>query len=110
MGGQKKRALLAQLGPKTVSDLAGWKYPKWAEAVCCLAPVGAAGALDVSNKANMMNINKALDKEHEGSSLAELLEAPISALEGISEKQAQIFNAIGLKTIKDLGTWKYFNW
>merc|ERR1712228_971851 len=108
--GGKRSKLLAQLGPKTVDDLAKWKFARWAEAICIMEPLAKAGMQNFSDMKNMMNINKALDSEWEGSSLNELLEAPISALEGVSERQGKIFKSLGIKTIQDLGTWKYYIW
>ncbi|MDK2125879.1 hypothetical protein [Parachitinimonas caeni] len=56
-----------------------------------------------------MNINKALDKEYETKPLKELVNAPVAALEGVSEKDAQLLKeAFNIKTIGDLGTNKFF--
>ena len=54
-----------------------------------------------------MNIRKAVDKSFETKNLRELLEAPVSALEGISERQAQLLSELGVRTIRDLGEWKF---
>jgi len=49
-----------------------------------------------------MNINKGLKKEYLNMSFTELLNAPVSALEGISEKQAELlYEALHIKTIDD---------
>jgi len=54
-------------------------------------------------------LDKVLDKAFEDKSLAELLAAPPSALAGLAEKHdAQLFEALGIKTIGDLGTNKFF--
>ena len=37
-----------------------------------------------------MNINKAVDKAFEGKSLRELANAPVSALQGVSENDAKL--------------------
>merc|ERR1712137_1083562 len=97
--------ILSKLGPKTMKDLGSWKFARWAEAVCTMAPLAEAGARDFSHAKDMMNINKALDEEWEGHSFKELLDAPVSALEGVSEAQGIIFKQLGIKTIQDLGTW-----
>jgi hypothetical protein len=58
-----------------------------------------------------MNIDNALDKAYEGKSLKELLDAPVEALQGVSEGDAQkLQEAFNIKTIKDLATSKYFTW
>lgn len=56
-----------------------------------------------------MNINKALDKEFETKPLKEVLDAPVSALEGVSDGDAEHLKAaFNIKTIRDLATNKYF--
>lgn len=56
-----------------------------------------------------MNLNKALDKAHEGKPLKELVDAPVDAIEGISKGDAEKLQAaFGIKTIGDLGRNKYF--
>ncbi len=54
-----------------------------------------------------MNINKAMDKAYENLTLNELVELPISALEGISEKGGEALSKyFKVKTIKDLAELK----
>lgn len=58
-----------------------------------------------------MNLNKALDKAFEGKTLKEILEAPVSALAGVSEKDGQLLEeALQIKTVGDLAKNKYFIW
>lgn len=58
-----------------------------------------------------MNINKALDKAYETKSLKEIADAPVAALEGVSDADAELLaKAFNIKTIRDLGTSKYFQW
>ncbi|KWX05869.1 hypothetical protein TH66_00615 [Carbonactinospora thermoautotrophica] len=55
------------------------------------------------------DLNKILDKAWEDKPLAELLEAPVSALAGVSEGDAELLaKAFGVKTIADLGSNRYF--
>jgi len=108
--GPRRCSLIAKLGPKTVSDLASWKYAKVSAALCELAPLQQEGSRDLSHQEACMNINKILDKEWEGSSLPELLDAPISAFAGITEAHAPTIKSLGLKCIKDLGSWKFYSW
>ena len=57
-----------------------------------------------------VELSKALDKAYEGKSLAEILDAPVSALSGVSEADAEhLAAAFNIKTVKDLGTNKYFS-
>jgi hypothetical protein len=58
-----------------------------------------------------MNIDKALMKEYEGKSFKELVNAPIGAIAGISDSDAEHLKAaFNVKTIKDLATLKYVLW
>lgn len=55
-----------------------------------------------------INLYKALDKEFQGKSLKEILEAPIAAFSGISEDGGKILaDKFHIKTIGDLANWKF---
>ena len=55
-------------------------------------------------------LDKALDKAYEGKSVEELLDSPVAALAGVSEGDAEHLKAaFGNKTVRDLGTNKYFH-
>jgi hypothetical protein len=57
----------------------------------------------------MLGIEKKLDKEFQGKSAQELAGSPVSALNGLSESDAELLlKAFNIKTIKDLGTNKFF--
>ncbi len=52
-----------------------------------------------------------LDKQYEQSDLQELINAPVSALAGVSDGDAELLGrAFSIKTVGDLGTNKYFRW
>jgi hypothetical protein len=56
-----------------------------------------------------VGLNKALDKAYENSSLSKVLDAPVSALAGVSDGDAEKLGAaFNIKTVRDLGTNKYF--
>ncbi len=56
-----------------------------------------------------VNLGKALDKDWEDKSIDEVLAAPVSVLAGITDSDAEHLKAaFGIKTVKDLGTNKYF--
>lgn len=56
-----------------------------------------------------LTLDKALDKAYESSSLTELLDAPVAALAGVSEGDAEhLAAAFNIRTVRDLGTNKYF--
>lgn len=50
---------------------------------------------------------KKLDKSFEDKSVAEILDAPPSALAGLTEKHDEIFAQLGIETVRDLGSNKY---
>jgi hypothetical protein len=57
----------------------------------------------------ILNINKAVDKAFESKSLKEIADAPVDALEGVSAGDAELLaKAFNIKSIRDLGTNKYF--
>ena len=55
------------------------------------------------------DLSKALDKAYEEKSLAELVDAPVSALAGVTENDAKLLlEAFNIKTVGDLGRNKFF--
>jgi hypothetical protein len=55
------------------------------------------------------DLSKALDKAYEEKSLGELVDAPVSALAGVTENDAKLLGeAFGIKTVGDLGRNKFF--
>ncbi|MFY9226492.1 MAG: hypothetical protein WAQ98_27705 [Blastocatellia bacterium] len=58
-----------------------------------------------------MDLKDMLDKEYETKSPKELVDAPVSALQGISEEGGKALEkALRVKTIGDLAKCKYFQW
>jgi hypothetical protein len=57
----------------------------------------------------MQGVEPKLDKAWHGKSAQELADAPVSALKGVSEGDAELLQkAFNIKTVKDLGTNKFF--
>ncbi len=57
----------------------------------------------------MADIKHLVDKAYESQDFSELVNAPVDALEGVSQGDAELlFKAFGIKTVRDLGTNKYF--
>lgn len=54
-----------------------------------------------------LSLSKKLDKEYEDKSLADVLDAPPSALAGLTTKHDELFAQLGIKTVRDLGSNKY---
>ncbi|MET3923213.1 hypothetical protein [Arthrobacter sp. UYEF20] len=59
----------------------------------------------------MAGLDTKFDKAYEGKSVEELAKAPVGALQGLSDADAEkLQSALGIKTVKDLGTNKFFLW
>ncbi|MGL6233989.1 MAG: hypothetical protein ACRC20_01460 [Segniliparus sp.] len=59
----------------------------------------------------MADFHEKFDKAYADKSLAELLAAPVDAIKGVSEGDAEKLKAaFNIKTVKDLGTNKFFLW
>ena len=59
----------------------------------------------------MADISKILDKAYENKDFSELITAPVSALQGVSEGDAQhLKDAFGIDTIRELATNKFVLW
>lgn len=56
-----------------------------------------------------VELSKKLDKAYEDKSLAEILDAPPSALAGLTEKHDELLAGMGIKTVRDLGSNKFFS-
>jgi len=55
------------------------------------------------------DLSKYLDKTYEDKTLAEVLAAPLSALAGVTDSDAEHLQAaFNIKTVADLGSNKYF--
>jgi hypothetical protein len=55
------------------------------------------------------DLAKILDKAYEDKTLAELVDAPVAALAGVSEGDAKLLaDAFNIRTVGDLGRNKYF--
>jgi hypothetical protein len=55
------------------------------------------------------DLAKLLDKAYEDKNLAELVDAPVAALAGVSDGDAKLLaDAFNIKTVGDLGRNKYF--
>ena len=55
------------------------------------------------------DLSKYLDKSYESKSLTEILNAPVSALAGVTDEDAELLRkAFRIKTVGDLGKNKHF--
>jgi hypothetical protein len=56
-----------------------------------------------------IHLTKVLDKNWEDKTLQEILDAPVSALAGVSDSDAdKLRECLGIRTVRDLGSNKYF--
>ena len=71
-----------------------------------------AGVYPPTLEENLMaDLAKILDKSYENADFAELAAAPVSALQGVSESDAQhLKEAFGIDTIRELATNKFVLW
>eukprot|EP00961_Rhodomonas_salina_P247213 3339946-Rhodomonas_salina.6 len=105
--GEKSSEVLEVLRIETVKDLANYEYFHIARALATLAETETEGGrLDGS----VMNVDKAVDKEWETKTLKEIVDAPLSALEGLSEKASDLLKELGVTTVGQLATFKYCRW
>jgi hypothetical protein len=96
--------LSKELECPTIADLARYKFYHMAKMIATLADFEVAEGRPTNS---VMNLDNALTKEYEHSSLREIADAPIDALQGLSEDAAKSFKALGVETVRDLGTFKY---
>lgn len=58
-----------------------------------------------------MNIDNAVMKEYESKSLKEIADAPVNALQGVSDGDAELLQkAFNVKTVRDLANLKFAKW
>ena len=59
----------------------------------------------------MLGLELKLKKQWEGKSAQDLAEAPVTALQGVSEGDAELLlKAFNIRSVRDLGTNKFFRW
>ena len=93
-----------QLKLTSVRALGTSKHVAWARALVALAPYELS---EHRAAASTLNVNLALDKAHEGKTLKEIIALPPSALQGVAEHADDTWAALGVKSIGDMGTWKF---
>jgi predicted flap endonuclease-1-like 5' DNA nuclease len=100
--GPKHDEVLESLGLETVKDMASYKFYLAAKAVKTLSTVEGS----YRPEGSCMNVDQLVDQAFEQKSFMELLEAPISALQGLTEKADKTLSTMGVKTIGDLASCK----
>lgn len=105
--GDKSREVLRKFGIKTVKDLGTWKFYRMSKALAGLAPLEQP---DRRQEGASMNANKALDKKHEKKPLQDIANLPPSALQGLAGWADDELAKLHIKTIAQLGDWKFAKW
>lgn len=100
--GPKHDEILESLGLSTVKDMANYKFYSASKAIKTLSTVEGSFRPEGSS----MNVDNLVNQDHEAKSFLELLEAPIAALQGLTEKAQATLSGIGVKTIGDLASCK----
>jgi hypothetical protein len=58
-----------------------------------------------------IDLSKVLDKAWADKTLPEIMDAPVSALKGVSDRDGELLEeAFGVKTVADLAKLKYVRW
>lgn len=104
---EKGAEALSKIGVKSIADLANSKYYKWAKAIITLAAREEDGCR--SDEA-LCNIDSAVVKQFEKCSLKEIADAPVWALQGISERMAEDLSSVQIRSVRDFGESKYAAW
>jgi hypothetical protein len=99
--------MMAAFGVNTVEEFAAWKFGRWSQALVTMADCEVEGKRPLEAK---LNVDLAMDKEHEMKSLKEIIQLPPSALQGLSPAADKILQSHHVTTIEKLGTWKYLKW
>jgi hypothetical protein len=90
----------------TIEQFAKLRFAKWAWSLITMEKYAKKPKED----SGAMNINKAVDKAYENKSITEVLDAPLSAFQGLSERQAELLTkSFRVKTIRKLGQLKVFH-
>jgi predicted RecB family nuclease len=95
-----------QLGLRSIKDLATYKFYHMAKAITILKDSESEFRPETST----MNLNKGVDKKFERKSFKDISEAPVAALQGLSEENGALFRTVGVTTVADLANFKYCKW
>lgn len=103
--GPHSERVLKALGVSTVPQLATYKFFLMARALATLAETEGKRLSSA-----VMNVDKAVDKDWESKTFKEIVEGPVSCLEGLTEDADSLLKDLGVKTVGDLATLKYCRW
>ncbi|MBN1698243.1 MAG: hypothetical protein JW881_12075 [Spirochaetales bacterium] len=90
----------------TVEQFSKLRFAKWAWAIQELEKTEKEGHGGNAS----FNIDKAVDKAYEGKTLKQILDSPLEALQGLSERQAALlYDAFKIKKVKQLASQRFFS-
>jgi LysM repeat protein len=90
-------------GIETIEDFSSLKYFHWAKEIAEAAEKG----IDIDREI----FSERLVKKYETQEISKLIKAPVSALQGVSNKDGDlIYRAFKVKTIKKFAELKYWTW
>ena len=93
---------------ETIRDLGNWKFYHIAKSILYLAGTEEPGK---RSKEAISNMNQALMKEWETKPMKDMVEAPISILQGLTDSQSRTLSSIHSAgypiNVKQLANWKY---
>ncbi|KAK3248027.1 hypothetical protein CYMTET_42492 [Cymbomonas tetramitiformis] len=105
--GEKSEAAMKQLGIETVADLGQWSYYIRAKSIVALSGTEKDGE---TVEGSQMNLEQFIKRKDAKKGLMELSGSPCSVFVGLSKKEDAILAQMGVKTLKDLASWKFAVW
>ena len=61
-----------------------------------------------TSEAYKMNLNLTIVKDYRGKTIKEILDSPVTALRGLSDIGEEALQKLGVKTVREVATWKPF--
>lgn len=105
--GTRATTMFSELNVATVRDLGEWSLYKKAVAIKTLADVEEEGA---RASPCILNIDEAVVEAYEAKSFKEILDAPLTALQGVGEGAAEALAIHHVDTVRKLAEFKFCAW
>jgi len=105
--GERATTMFKEFNVSTIRDLSEWSLYKKASAIATLANIEEAGAREAPC---ILNIDGAVTEEYEVKSLKEIVDAPVTALQGVGESAAEALAIHHVDTVRKLAEFKYCAW
>lgn len=105
--GERATTMFSEMNVTTIRDLGEWSLYKKALAIKTLADVEVEGA---RASPCILNIDEAVVEAYEAKSFKEILDAPVTALQGVGESAAEALAIHHVDTVRKLADFKYCAW